>query len=328
MGYPRAPMSAPATAPVQQTLPPNQCAICGAPISKVGMRAIDRLVTGEGPFDVLHCANCNAGSTQPRLTDEQLAQYYQAAYYEAFCGWVEGRGRSPLRVARDKWRAWTTRRRARRCPFWPVPVEGRGRVLDVGCGDGSLLQSYADAGYEAVGVDPSETAVEAVRRRGIEAHHGTLDDHPWEPGSFQAITFQHALEHIPDPMGSLREASNLLAPSGVLIVAVPNWACWQRRLFGSRWSHLELPRHQQHFSPKGLRRAAELVGLQPEKVGTESNVISPAYSLHYVMGGRWTEGWKLWASYALGALVFPLFWLVDRVLGGDCCYLVARRAPA
>ena len=305
----------------------GHCLICGRPITDVGVRTIDRLVTGEGPFEVLECRDCQLGVTQPRMSDEQLAHFYTGKYYEAFCEWDGQHHGSPLVRARAEWRRWSARRRAGHPPFAPLPVSPPGRVLDVGCGDGRLLATFAARGWEAVGLDPSETAVEAVRRRGLAAHQGTLDDHPWEPGSFRVVLFQHALEHIPDPMASLAEAARLLEPGGVLIVAVPNWASWQRRLFGARWSHLELPRHQQHFSPTALRLAADSVGLRPVHIGTESNVISPAYSIHYVLAGRWTAGWKLWVSYALGALLFPIAWLTDRKLGGDCCFLVAQRPP-
>jgi SAM-dependent methyltransferase len=305
----------------------NACLICGQQLTQIGARAIDRLVTGEGPFEVLHCPACNFGVTLPRMTDDELARYYSSTYYEAFCEWADGGGGSLLVRARSRWRRFSARRRARRKPFAPLPVTP-GRVLDVGCGDGGLLENFADAPWQPVGLDPSKTAVEATRRRGIEAFQGTLDDHPWAYGSFQAVLFQHSLEHIPDPMASLSEAARLLAPGGVVVVAVPNWASWQRRLFGSFWSHLELPRHNQFFSPKALRRSAERMHLEAIEVGTESNVISPVYSLHYLLAGRWTYGWKLWAAYALGAAVYPLLWLVDRVGGGDCCYLVARRPVA
>ena len=306
----------------------QRCPICHGSLRHSGVSAPDRLVTGEGPFEVLECPSCELGITQPQLEDRELSHYYEAAYYEAFCEWDGRRGGSPLIRARAAWREWSSRRRAHKPPFAPLPVTPPGRVLDVGCGDGELLQSFADAGWDVVGLDPSETAVEAVRRRGLEAERGTLLDHPWEPESFQVITFKHSLEHIPDPVASLQEAARLLAPGGVLVISVPNWRSWQRNLFRSRWSHLELPRHQHHFSPKALTEATQRVGLQPVLVGTESNVISPVYSLHYVLAGRWTFGWKMWASYALGSCIFPVVRLVDHWGGGDCCHVVAQRDAA
>lgn len=301
------------------------CPICDQPLDHVAMRAKDRLVTGEGPFDILECPTCRLGVTLPQLSDAELGKYYSSTYYEGFMEWNEQERQALLPRLRERWREWRTSLRPGRPPFGSVSARKPGRVLDVGCGDGRLLGQFADQGWEAVGLDPSATAVAAVRSRGVEAHQGTLDDAPWPDGSFDAVLFQHSLEHIPGPVHALEGAARLLAPGGVLAVAVPNWGCWQKRLWRDRWFHLDVPRHQQHFSTLALRRAAERVGLQPIEWGTDSNVISPAYSLHYVLAGRWTTGWALWTSYALGALVYPLVRLVDSRRGGDCCYLVAQR---
>ena len=172
------------------------------------------------------------------------------------------------------------------------------------------------------------SAVAAAAKRGAHVHQGTLSDQPWQAGSFGLITFQHSLEHITDPVGALKRARELLEPGGLLIVTVPNWACWQRRfLFRGRWSALDMPRHQQHFSPQALQRLAALLGLRVQSVGTTSNVPVAAYSLNYVLFGRLRPGWRLWLSYALGILAFPLVWLGDRVGGGDACYVVMQVLP-
>jgi hypothetical protein len=114
-----------------------------------------------------------------------------------------------------------------------------------------------------------------------------------------------------------------LAPGGLLVIEVPNWACWQRRLlFRNLWSALDLPRHRQHFSPRALGRLAALLDLDVRALGTSSTAPSTAYSLHYLIAGRWSPGWKLWLSYALSIPLLPLVMLGDRVGGGDCCYIV------
>jgi SAM-dependent methyltransferase len=201
-------------------------------------------------------------------------------------------------------------------------------MLDVGCRSGDLLEHFAKRGWEIYGIDPSASAVAAAAKRGAKVHQGTLRDQPWQPGSFELISFQHALEHVDEPVEALKLAASLLAPGGLLVIDVPNWACWQRRLlFRSRWHPLELPRHLQHFSPRSLERLAALLGMSVRTVGTTSSLPAAAYSLHYVLFGHLRPGWRLWLSYALGVLSFPLVFIGDRVGGGDACFIVMQ-APA
>jgi len=289
------------------------------------VRALDRLVTGEGPFAVIECPGCEYGLTIPQLSDEALAAFYPAEYYEEFYEHSGGAGGGLLHRLRALFRRRSAERRYRREPYLLGGVVP-GRMLDVGCGSGSLLERFAERGWETYGVDPSNSAVAAAARRGARVHQGTLRDQPWEPGSFQLVTFEHSLEHIGDPIDALRRARELLAPGGLLLVIVPNWACWQRRLlFRNRWFPLDLPRHQQHFSPRALERLAGMLDLKAQAVGTSSTAISTAYSLHYVLAGRWTPGWKLWLSYALSIPLLPLVFLGDRLGGGDSCYVVMER---
>ncbi|HEY1689703.1 MAG TPA: class I SAM-dependent methyltransferase [Solirubrobacteraceae bacterium] len=255
------------------------------------------------------------------MSHEQLARYYSSDYYEGFYEHSKvGISNLPYRA-----RAWVRRRgadrRYRRAPYDLAGVTP-GKVLDVGCGSGDLLAHFRDRGWETYGIDPGAASVAAARRRGAQVHEGTLEDQPWEPGSFHLITFQHSLEHIVGPVDALLRARALLAPGGLLIVDVPNWRCWQRLLFRNRWFHLDLPRHQQHFSPRSLQRLASKLGLQVRRTDTTSTAISTSYSVHYVLAGRWTPGWELWLSYALGVLLLPLALLGDRIAGGDCCFIV------
>jgi SAM-dependent methyltransferase len=300
----------------------TRCPICDRPLRRTHVRALDRLVTGDGPFTVRECADCQYGVTVPQLNDEALARYYPSEYYEGFYEHSGAANVNLLHRLRGRFRRRSAARRYRRAPYLlggTVP----GRMLDVGCGSGDLLEHFAKRGWQTYGVDPSGAATSAAARRGARVHQGTLRDQPWPAGSFQLISFQHSLEHIVDPLDALRRARALLAPGGLLIVEVPNWSCWQRRfLFRNRWFHLDLPRHQQHLSPPALRRLAAELNLQVRMVGTTSTAISTSYSLHYLIAKRWTPGWKLWLSYALGILLLPFVLLADRRLGGDCCFIV------
>jgi SAM-dependent methyltransferase len=302
--------------------PPQRCPICDQPLRKTKVKALDRLVTGEGPFGVMECAACEYGVTDPQLSDEELGPYYADSYYEEFYEHAGGGG-NPLQRLRSLLRRRGAERRLRRPPL-QLDRLGPGSVLEVGCGGGELLAQFAARGWQIYGLDPSPTATAAAERRGASVHTGTLEDQPW-PGGFDLIVFQHSLEHIPDPVAAIRAAGELLAPRGQLIIDVPNWTSWQRRLFGNRWAMLDMPRHLQHFSPLALSKLARRVGLQPRSVGTSSNAISTAYSVHYLIAGHWTPGWKLWLAYGLSLPLLPFVLLGDRIGGGDACYAVLTR---
>lgn len=298
---------------------PSACPLCGGELRPSGVSAIDRLVTGEGPFSVLECRACRYGVTD--LRGEDVARFYGSDYYEAFYGHDRPAALNWLESARERYRRRAAARRFGRVPF---AVGGRepGRVLDVGCGGGELLEHYARLGWQTFGIDPSAAAVEAARSRGASVHQGTLADQPWERGSFDLVVFSHSLEHIPEPLGALRAARALLAPGGLIAIHLPNWRCWQLRVFRGRWFHLDLPRHLQHFSTRALRVAADALELEVVELGTDATLIAVAYSLHYVLAGRWSPGWRLWLAYGLGVAVYPLVVPINRLLGADCCYAV------
>lgn len=301
---------------------PDTCPICGGPLQQTRVNAYDRLVTGGGPFGVVECPACRYGVTDPQLSGEELAPYYADSYYEDFYEHTGGSG--PLHKLRLLLRRRGAERRWRRPPFQLSRVEP-GRVLEVGCGSGELLAQFAARGWQTYGLDPSAAATAAAARRGAEVHTGTLEDQPWERGSFQLVVFQHSLEHIPDPVEAVRTAAELVKQGGRLLIDVPNWTSWQRGLFRDRWCMLDLPRHLQHFSPRALASLGEQLGLEVRAVGTNSNAIATAYSVHYLIAGRWTPGWKLWLAYAVSLPLLPIVWLGDRIGGGDSCYAVLSR---
>ena len=78
---------------------------------------------------------------------------------------------------------------------------------------------------------------------------------------FDLIILFQVLEHLAEPLVTLRRSARLLERGGVMVVAVPNIASWQARLFGRSWFHLDVPRHLHHFSPAALACAFEKAGL-------------------------------------------------------------------
>jgi SAM-dependent methyltransferase len=201
---------------------------------------------------------------------------------------------------------------------------GPGRLLDVGCGRGDLAAGFLRHGWKVDGLDVSSSAVESARAIGVAAITGTLEEAPWPGESFDAVLFSHSLEHVPDPIAALVRAHDLLRPGGVLAVAVPDWGSRQRRIFGSRWYPLDLPRHFQHFERNSLRSAVERAGFVVCDTRRSVSTFGLVGSLQYAIFGRLITGGR--AHRPTLAIVMVLYLPLSGVgwlLGPDTLFLTA-----
>jgi hypothetical protein len=130
-----------------------------------------------------------------------------------------------------------------------------GPVLDVGAGDGALLDALAARGRRAVGSE-RETTRSDMRVGGLTEIGG----------EWAAIVFWHSLEHLPDAGDELERAAGSLAANGVLVIAVPNADSLQATVFGDRWLALDLPRHLVHLPARALLERLRALGLEVERV--------------------------------------------------------------
>jgi SAM-dependent methyltransferase len=220
------------------------CGLCGGPLREDAERA-ERLA---------RCEDCGAWMTYPPPSEEELERAY-ANWYRPDAGRFSGFGDSLLRRLRA--------RLAIRLDAIAPP----GMVLDVGAGDGTLVDALRDRGRDAIGLErhSSHPHVREVELSEVE-------------GSWAAVVFWHSLEHLPKAGVALEQAASLLSPRGVLVVAVPNAASMQAALFGERWFALDLPRHLVHIPSRALQDRLGELGLKVERVS-------------YVRGGQVTFGW-------------------------------------
>ncbi len=137
------------------------------------------------------------------------------------------------------------------------------RVLDAGAGQGRFVAAARRAGYDAIGLEPSRRGIERARTRGVELIEAGIEEAEIAPGSLDAITLWHVLEHLERPDAALARMAPWLAPGGGLLIGVPNLASWQAWLGAGRWFHLDVPRHRTHFTPAGVTRLLERTGFAP-----------------------------------------------------------------
>ncbi|MFN3669599.1 MAG: class I SAM-dependent methyltransferase [Brevundimonas sp.] len=147
-----------------------------------------------------------------------------------------------------------------------------GLVVDVGCGGGQQLAELS-ADFIPLGIEISEAlAAEAqerlANRGGRVINADALSGlQRLTPNIFCAIIMRSFLEHDINPGPVLDACSRALAPGGVVVIKVPNYACLNRRVTGSRWCGFRFPDHVNYFTPPTLARFVTNAGLQVHEFG-------------------------------------------------------------
>lgn len=157
------------------------------------------------------------------------------------------------------------------------------RLLDIGCGAGSLLQAARRAGWEAEGIEISEPAADHVRSQGFEVFQGDLSTAPYPDNHFDVVTASELIEHVADPLTILEQTERILRPGGLFWATTPNALSFSSRMLGVRWSTVCPPEHLQLFSTSGVRKLIERAGFQ--RVQVKSRGCNP-FEIWHVIKGR------------------------------------------
>lgn len=164
--------------------------------------------------------------------------------------------------------------------------EGKGRVLDIGCGTGVNAEAIAAKGHSVSGIDISETAVARFRACGFS---GTVGDiiHglPYEDGQFDIAFASEVIEHVSDTAKFLSEARRVLRPGGTLLLSTPNSASWIMRVYallGRTLSEVQHPGHVRFFSKQSLESAVEASGFNVVRVASRNMYLAVPFDFPWL----------------------------------------------
>ncbi|MGG6461888.1 class I SAM-dependent methyltransferase [Solilutibacter silvestris] len=266
------------------------CPVCGAVERELLHSGLTDRVFGVAPgqWDLWRCEACSSGYLDPRPTPSSVGRAYEAYFthvakdhrvvrrvgklrtllHDLINGYqnhryglalehagIAGRWLLPLlpslRAAADA--------ECRHLP--PLPASG-GRLLDVGCGDGGFLALARQGGWSVEGIDFDEGGVAAARSRGLSVRLGGIDLFDNSDERFDVITISHVIEHVHDPLETLRCIYRLLKPGGMLWLETPNINSLGAKRFGVDWFGLDPPRHLVLFNRDSLSQALREVGFR------------------------------------------------------------------
>lgn len=212
----------------------SRCPICASEALSTIYTIAPDYITGS-VFQVRKCNNCETAFTTPKPSD--LSQFYPEKY----------RRYNPIIL--NVLKTFYNLRSAK----WANGFKSPGVVFEMGCGDGIMLNSMRRYGWKVFGNERTLGAAHFARHQlNIPIFVGGLESLSPVPIADLIILFQ-VLEHLEDPIKTLKQLNPLLKPNGKLIIGVPNFGGWQAKIGGAKWLHLDVPRHLFHFSPQSLQ---------------------------------------------------------------------------
>lgn len=254
-----------------------KCNLCGADDFKVVYKtysgtadraglAKDYKITDHSvrtPTRVVKCKKCGLIYTNPRPHVRSLMSNYinmvDSEYLE------EERGR---RIS-----ATTTLKSLKK-------LRKKGRLLDIGCAAGFLLDEARKDGWDVYGVELSKWAIDFAKKKfGINTiFNGILKNAGYPDNYFDAVVMKDSIEHLTDPKGTLVEIRRILKSDGILCINTPDIDSFVSRILKARWWGIKQS-HLYYFTRKTLKKMLEASGFVPIKIKSSPRTFSIKYWL-------------------------------------------------
>ena len=217
----------------------SSCPICECNSFEDFITCKDHTVSGE-IFKVVNCKSCGFKFTNPRPDSDRIGDYYKSEDYISHSNTNKGIISKLYHLVRN----YTLRKKEALVSNYV----SRGTILDFGCGTGMFLKTCQVKGWKCYGLEPDQGARKIAEETGLkiveeikEASRIIAD------AKLDAVTLWHVLEHVVDLESTIRFFQSILKPTGVLIIAVPNYTSVDAKQYKEYWAAYDLPRHLYHF---------------------------------------------------------------------------------
>jgi 2-polyprenyl-3-methyl-5-hydroxy-6-metoxy-1,4-benzoquinol methylase len=252
------------------------CDICGQKDFDIFKKIDDSSSGAKGEFSVVKCKNCGLLFTNPRLNALAIGKACEENFFP--CDQNKSRIAKGLNLfirrhpgLRKIWHQITGE-------YLSEMLErSKGKVLDLGCGFGDILEDLTRKGCDAFGLEINTRAVESCLKNGLKVSCSTLEEAHLPSNSFDTVIMCHVLEHLPHPQAALKEIHRILKPEGLVLVYCPNAGSYLAKFFGGYWHGWAIPFHFYHYTDRTIKDLAERAGFKINRI----RAVTPEYFFLY-----------------------------------------------
>jgi SAM-dependent methyltransferase len=249
------------------------CRLCGRTGTPLYTGLRDRLFSAPGEWNLKQCPDpsCALIWLDPEPAEQDVPDLY-GGYY------THKTGSSDERVVRHAFHVSSAallkftrviEERKKLLRLFVDDILPAGDLLEIGCGGGDRLKTFAALGWNVTGqeIDPV-AASRASAASGVDVYVGQVSELAGSGRRFDAIVMNHVIEHLLDPVALLATCRTMLRAGGRLVCVTPNARAWGESIYRQNWMSLDPPRHIVLFPPSALRRAASDAGFHAPEVST------------------------------------------------------------
>ena len=219
----------------------NCCSLC----NKKGNVFLKDTIKNDN-FSLLKCTNCGLFFVSPQPSKKELNKFYPNNYYG------EG-GRFKKNI--EKYLTNLTNFQRKKEIF---KYKQSGKILDIGCGTGKFLNVFDKSKWQKFGIEPNILGYEgATKKDSIKMFNRDLINCELPSGHFDVVTMWHSLEHIDNPLETMREVHRITKEGGIFIISTPNSESLGFKTCQKKWFHLDMPRHLFLYNEKILKKNLE-----------------------------------------------------------------------
>jgi len=290
----------------------RECPVCGSKAINPIITIKDHSVSGED-FVLWQCSQCALRFTQDAPDAASIGPYYQSEDYISHTNTSKGLvSRVYQRVRR-----LTLQQKASLVKSKTVQ---KGSLLDLGAGIGAFVDVMQSEGWAVQGIEPDSGA----RARAKELYRLDLATpeslYQLPPGSFDAITMWHVLEHVHDLQETMKQLRLLLKREGRLFIAVPNYRALDADIYRTFWAAYDVPRHLYHFAPSSIEALARRHGmrvLQRKPMWFDAFYIS-------LLSSKYRNGKTGWLGAGISGLRSNMRALFNREACSSIIYILGK----